>query len=200
MKKSFENLMLDLSYKQRKILNNGEKLLKKKRINLDIEKFYDLDSLVDPKLRLDALPTIDEYEKQLLVEKNFYTEYHLSFINEVIDISSVLSTHEKERILTKCLLGLEENNKTRISINEKKTIQNQMIRRIVEIFNENNVTPSSESITLENDDDIIEIEKIFEDLETLSIDLEELSDKQKKKEIEGKNFIGKFLDFLRKNH
>ena len=43
MSYDFENKMLELASNRREILSNGEQLLKQKRIDIGVEKYYDID-------------------------------------------------------------------------------------------------------------------------------------------------------------
>ncbi len=196
---NFENKMLELASNRREILKNAEQLLKQKRIDLKVERYYDINALEDPEIRSEALLALDEYGKQLLVEHEFYSEYHRSFVEEVLNLANNLAPSEKDRVLARSIPGLEENNFTRMVINENKISQNNKISRLIEIFDANNVHPSEKYISLEKDEDIAEAEKIFEDLDAISSALEQLSHKQREGEAEGKRFIQRFLNYLQKN-
>jgi len=198
MRYGFENKMLELTSNRRKILSDGEKLLKQKRIDIEVEKYYDIDSLVCPEVREKAIEVFDEYEKQLRMELEFYSEYHRTFLDEVLTLANDLSQSEKSRVLARCLPGLEANNSTRMEINSKKSTQNTKIKRLVEIFNLNSVSPSQDFISLESDDDIEEVNNIFQDLDTIARDIALLSRKQIKGEADGKRFVQRFLEFMQK--
>ena len=199
MSYDFENKMLELASNRREILSNGEQLLKQKRIDIGVEKYYDIDLLEQPEFRAEAMEVLKEYEKQLIVEHEFYSEFHRTFLDEVIALANDLSPSEKTRVLARSLAGLESNNSTRMEINSKKSTQNTRIERLIEIYNRNGVSPSEDFIALESDEEIEEVNKIFQDLEEISKDLALLSRKQMKREVDGKRFIQRFLEILKKN-
>ena len=198
MSYDFENKMLELASNRREILSNGEQLLKQKRIDIGVEKYYDIDLLEQPEFRAEAMEVLKEYEKQLIVEHEFYSEFHRTFLDEVIALANDLSPSEKTRVLARSLAGLESNNSTRMEINSKKSTQNTRIERLIEIYNRNGVSPSEDFIALESDEEIEEVNKIFQDLEEISKDLALLSRKQMKREVDGKRFIQRFLEILKK--
>jgi len=199
MSYSFENKMLELSSKRSEILDNGEQLIKQKRIDIGVERYYDIDALEDPDFRRKALSVLEEYQKQLVVEKDFYSEFHRTFVEEVNDLAFSLSSDERVKVLARSLPGLEENNSIRMEINLKKSYQNTKVMRVVEIYNVNNVNESDESIMLENEEEVEELNQIFQELDVLSKQLASLSRKQIRRGVEGKRFVQRFLDVLRRN-
>ncbi len=191
--------MLDLTSKKRELLVNGEQLLKQKRIDIGVDEYYDIDALENPAFRKKASSVLCEYQKQLLVEKEFYSEFHRTFVDEVKELSSELKPDETSRVLARSLPGLEENNSIRMQMNLIKSNQNIKIMRVVEIFNVNGVSESESSIELESDEDVAELNQIFSDLDVMSKELELLSRTQIRRGVEGKNFVQRFLEVLRKN-
>jgi len=196
---NFENKMLDLTSKKRELLINGEQLLKQKRIDIGVYEYYDIDALENPDFRKNASNVLCEYQKQLLVEKEFYSEFHRTFVDEIKELSLELKPDESSRVLARSLPGLEENNSIRMQINSIKSNRNIKIIRVVEIFNLNNVSESEGSIELESDEDVAELNQLFSDLDAMSIELESLSRTQSRRGVEGKKFVQRFLDVLRKN-
>ena len=196
---NFENQMLDLTSKKRELLISGEHLLKQKRIDIGVDECYDMVALENAEFRMKASSVLFEYQKQLLVEKEFYSEFHRTFVEEVKELALELKPDESSRVLARSLPGLEENNSIRMKMNLVKCNQNIKIARVVEIYNLNDVSDSDRSIELENDEDVGELNQIFSDLDAMSKELASLSRTQIKRGVEGKKFVQRFLEVLRKN-
>ncbi|KAG1658126.1 hypothetical protein GQR58_023155 [Nymphon striatum] len=131
--------MVELTSKRKKIIDDGEALLKSKRIELGVEEYFDIDILLNPSARIAAIDIVKKYIDHLNVEKAFYSEYHRTFIEESIEISNLLLSEERERLLPRTIEGLEENSAIRIRINEIKILTATKIQRVIEIFDSNEV-------------------------------------------------------------
>jgi len=197
MTKNFENAMLELTSTRRKILLDGESLIKQKRIDLGVYDFYDLDALEDIEVRSKAMHVLDEYGKHLLVERDFYKEFHRSFIIDVERLLEGLPIDERGRLRERSFNGLKKNNEVRMEINALKQQQNNKIQRLVQIYNFFQYTLRGPSIFLDSDSEK-EIEKIFSELDSIAWKAGVLTEKQKLQEVEGRQYLERLLEFLKK--
>ena len=159
----FETKILKLTSDRRQILVDGEKLIKSERNKLDVEKYFDIDLLCSLDMRCQAIDILDRYKKQLIVEKNFYSEFHKSYIADIESLTENLPFIEREKVLDRCLPGLHENNSIRMQINENKWQACCKLARIIEIFDINkvNVRMFCEQISLANECDLSEVERLI---------------------------------------
>lgn len=197
----YTSKMLELSSKRKIMLDDGEDLLKEERIRLGIEEYYDMDVLLHPDARLHAKGIIKRYLDHLSVVRSFYSEFHRTFLEEAIEIAHLLTSEERERLLSRTTNGLEENNRIRIRINEIQTLTTHKLQRVIEIFDFNEVVDDQESnsVLLYSDQDIEEYEVIMNDMEKLDNEAVNLVRLQKKRNLAGQDFIARILGFLRNN-
>ena len=195
----FETNMLKLTSNRRKLLADGESLIKKERSKLDLEKYFDIELLCNPEARVTANEMFCTYEKQLSVEKSFYSEFHRSFVSDIKELASSLPVEEKEKVLIRSLNGLEENDVIRMNINQEKCLIVHKLKRIIEIFNNNNVTDHKEGsaeINLKNDSEIEEVEKLIEDIDIHLDNQKNLALLQKKRGVDGQKFFERIFNLF----
>ena len=191
--------MLELASRRKQMLDNGESLLKTKRIELGIEQYFDIFVLTDPEVRERAKAVLAKYLDHLLVERNFYMEYHRTFLEESTEIAQILTTAERERLWPRTATGLEDNNKIRIRINEIKVLTAAQLQQLIAIYDLNTVTVSNDGdyIGLESDEDIEKVQRIFDEIDDLDKEGLALVKLQKKRSVDGRNFMARFLTMLR---
>lgn len=194
----FETKMLKMASDRKRILKDGENLIKSERAKLNIERFFDIDLLSIPEERNTAAIALSEYKKQLNVEKGFYIEFHNSYVSEIEELTENLPANEKEKILTRSLPGLQDNHSIRMKMNFEKFQAVVKLERIVNIFNANNVHQSQpdKEISLENDSDIFEVDSLLEDIDSHLENQHNLSVLQRKRGVDGQKFIERLLNMI----
>jgi len=195
----FETNMLKLTSNRRKLLADGESLIKKERSKLNLEKYFDIELLCNAEIRAAANEVFCAYEKQLSVEKSFYSEFHRSFVFDIKELASNLPNAEKEKVLTRSLSGLEENDEIRMKINQEKCLIVHKFKIIIEIFNNNNVSNYTEGtqINLEHDSDIVKVEKLIEEINIHLDNQENLSLLQRKRGVDGQKFFERIFNVFK---
>ncbi|RVU85793.1 hypothetical protein EOL70_04790 [Leucothrix sargassi] len=191
--------MFEASAKHKKRLEDGEALLKSKRQEIGVFKYYDLAILRSPENRPPAKEAFLKYVDHLIVEKNFYTEFHRSLVEETVEISSLLlDAHERERLLTRSMVGLKDNNRTRTRINEIKLINAHHMLKILEIYDRNEVENDSEDgvIRLYYDKDIHDYNQIMTEMDALDEEAFALVDRQEEKQSQSKKLFGKLFQLF----
>ena len=197
MTDQYTSKMVELTSKRKKMLDEGEAFLKVKRIELGVAKYFNLSVLISPEARVNATETLKQYLDHLTVEKKFYIEYHKTFLTEIIEISHLLTSKEKDRLLPHAINGLEENNVIRINVNQNKALVVTKIQRVIDLFDSNQITDDDLKagvIGLDSYQDVEELESLMGEIETLDKETEELATLQKKRHIIGQNFIANFLN------
>lgn len=198
MTDDYSSRMLELTSNRKKILDDGEALLKKKAKELAVEQYFDLDILLNPKIRVVASDKVLKYLDHLSVEKTFYAEYHRTFIEEATEISYLLNSDERDRLLTRTTNGLEQNNEIRSRINEIKILTATKIQGLIEILDSNGVEQEDDPILLGSDQDIEKFDNILHEIESLDNEATRLIALQKERQISSGNFIANLLGFLKR--
>lgn len=195
----FETKMFRLTAERRRLLEDGEKLFRAERIDLGVERYFDISALCAPEVRASAAVALETYAKQLSVERNFYSEFHRTFVEDIEELASDLLPDERERVLARILSGLEENNLIRMRINDEKSLITAKVKRIIDIFDENNVYSQSVDgeIFLENDEGIAETERLVEEIDAHLESQANFGALQRKRWMDGQKFIERLLNFFR---
>lgn len=186
----------EFSNKRRKLIEDGEKLLKQERIEFGVEKFYDLDELEYPGVRRDALKILREHGKQLIVKREFYKEFHRSSLVELDELLSTESEAERNRLYSKIASGFEENNELRVRATDLGIEQNNKIIQLVNIYNECQYLPKYGSTILGTRQLEIEAEQICEELDSLRWRLKFVEAQRRQLDIRRRKYIMKLYGFL----
>jgi len=190
------NKINEFSNKRRKIIQDGEELLKQERIEIGVEKFYDLDELEYPGVRKDALKVLREYGKQLIVKQQFYKEFHRSSLVELDELLSTESEAERNRLYSKIASGFEENNELRVRASDMGIEQNNKIIQLVEIYNNCQYVPKYGSTISGTRQLEIEAEQICKELDSLRWKLKFVEAQRRQLEIRRRKYIKKLYGFL----
>lgn len=199
MSYEFEIKVFRLTSKQREILGNGEQLFKNARVDLGLEKYFDIDYLSSPAVRQQALEILDKYQKQLTLEWNFYTEFHQSFIKEINGLACELSSNERDKFLLRSLPGLEENNLIRMNINSEKSEAIAKLIRVINLFDSNEVaeTRTDESIVIKNPEDVSKVETLFSEIDSHLDEQENLAMIQQKRGVDGQKYFERLINIFK---
>ena len=195
----FETKMFRLAAERKRLLEDGEKLFMAERVALGVEHYFEISLLCDPETRISAKAALETYAKQLSVERNFYSEFHRTFVEDIEELAGDLLPDERERVLARSLGGLEENDLIRMKINEEKSLITAKVKRVIEIFDVNNISsPSVDgAIFMESDEDIAETERLIDEIDAHLENQANLSAIQRKRWVDGQKFIERLLNFFR---
>jgi len=133
------------------------------------------------------------------LEKKFYTEFHNSFVSEIEKLAHGLPKIEKEKVLTRSLTGLQENDSIRENINNEKILIAFKFKKIIKIFDINNVSidDQQKQAYLENSNDIIQVEQLSEEINTHLDNQKKLAALQRKRSIDGQKFFQRIFNLFK---
>ncbi len=194
----FETKVFKLTSEKRKILFDGESLLKKQRELLKVEEFLDVEVLSLPSNRIEAETKLESYRDQLVVEKNFYSEFHNTFLSEIKALAVELDVDERNKFLERSLPGLIENDSIRSSLNNEKSQIVSKFLRIIAIFNNHHVqglSPEGE-ILLDNPVAINEVIGLSDEINTHLDNQNSFAKVQRTKSVDGQNFLGRLKNLF----
>jgi len=194
----FELKLLKLASDRRKLLAEGEALLKSERAKLDIEKYFNLPFLCESGVLNEARVSVAKYKNQLTVERSFYAEFHRSYELDLDALTDEPAPDEKERVLQRSLPRLRENDTIRTNINDEKTQAVVKLEAIISLLTKSCGTQPSkyESLSLMSEEDISEIERLISEVDHHLESQYRWSKLQRKRGVDGQRFLERFFNMF----
>ncbi len=195
----FEAKVLKLTSRRREMIGEGDRVFTKERVKLDVEQYFDIQKLFSPVVRRAATKALTEYSKQLVVERNFYSEFHRSYVDEIQSLVEDLPVDEREKFLARCLPGLQDNDSLRMKVNQEKALSTNKMLEIVSIFNRHNVEElgQEEQLALSDESDHSYVERLIEEVDNHLENQYQLAMLQRKRGVDGQKFLQRFINLFR---
>lgn len=192
--------LMKLTSEKRKVLQDGEALLKQQREMLGVEKFCDIYVLTSHDVRIEAEENFSRYQDLLEVEMNFYAEFHRQFLEDINSlVVADLVPEERGSFLERCVPGLIENDAIRTKIIYEKREITAKFLKIIDVFNAQSVSGSSANgeIYLNDELSTCDVNRLSEEINDHLETQKSLARVQRQRAVDGQRLISRIFHMLK---